>query len=46
MTLKRSGNYSMPKQARRVDFTKYSALHANLVEKGYYWVLFENLHQT
>ena len=36
MTLKRNGQFSIPKQARKVDFTKYSALHSNLVEKGYY----------
>jgi len=36
MTLKQNGKYSMPKQARRVDFTKYSALHSSLVAKGYY----------
>ena len=35
-TLRASGKYSIPQQARHVDFTKFSALHSSLVEKGYY----------
>lgn len=36
MCFKRNGQFSVPKQERKVDFTKFSALHSTLVEKGYY----------
>ena len=36
VVLKRNGAYSMPKQERKIDFVKFSALHSSLVAKGYY----------
>jgi len=35
-TLKRSGCYSMGRQERKLDFSKFSSMHSVLVNKGYY----------
>ena len=33
-TLRHNGNYSIGRQERKVDFTKFSNLHSSLVAKG------------